>query len=186
MKSVLIIFIVSVIGSCSSIQYTEEFNCYADAINSLFKDHHVDTVYVASNVSNFKVAEGKLPEQIFYYHDLNENQSKYSEIFPNSSFWDHNLLNQIKTHVNKRNNTEVHFTRFNYNAQIKWEKYPNFNRTYLTFSPIYYNNIDNNGFFIVAEINNLNIGFTSIFYIKKNHNSYEIFDHIKIHRIMPN
>ena len=162
MKTLILIISVIIFGSCHTDKYNGEFDCYSEAINMLFKKRSVDTVYVATNFPNFKVYEGKFPEQIFYYNDLNEYQNKYLEIMPNKYFWDNLLLNKVIMH------NQYYFARFTYSFEMKLEKNPNLDRTFLTFSPIYFNEEDNNGFFIVSDINNINIGFTTIFFVSKN------------------
>jgi hypothetical protein len=185
MKTLILIISVIILMSCHANKYNGEFDCYSEAINILFKRRSVDTVYLATNFPNFKVYEDEFPEQIFYYNDLDENQNKYIEILPNRHFWNFHLLDKVKTVVNKKNSKEVNFARFNYSFKMKLDENPNLGRTFLTFSPIYYNEENDKGFFIVSEINNINIGFTDIFYICKNNNSYEIFDQISVHRFMP-
>lgn len=179
------ILVCALFTRCNDLKKKEQFNCYADAINLLYTTHHVDTVYIAKNFPNFKVNEGKFPEQIFYYNELNENQDEYLEIIPNNHFWHFHLLNKVKTVFNKRNDKEVHFSRFNYSLDMPLTNSVNYDRIFLVFSPIYYHVEDNIGFFIVSEINNIRISSTKIFYVFKNNNSYEICDQINIDRFMP-
>ncbi len=170
---------------CKDLSHKNQFNCYSTAINLLYTTCHVDTVYVALNFPNFKVNEGKFPEQIFYYNDLNENQNKYIEIIPNNYFWHFHLLDNVNTVVNQKSSKEVHFSRFNYSLNMQLDNSINSHRIFLVFSPIYFDEADNNGFFIVSEINNIKIGSTKIFYVCKNENFYEVYDQIYVHRFMP-
>jgi|SRR5690606_10776957 len=185
MKIVYLVIAVIIFGSCNSGQYSGEFECYSEAINILFQKCNVDTLYVATNFPDFNVREGKLPEEIFDFNDLDRNQTNYIQIRPDSLFWNYKLFNHVKPIFNKKKRNLVHKARFSYSFDMKLEQDPNLNRTFLTFSPIYFDTKENKGFFIASEINNIKIGFTTTFFVSRFEEKFVIFDHVLIHRFMP-
>lgn len=165
--------------SCGVNKSYEDFECYTASINFLFKKRQIDTIYIANNFPNFKLKDDEFPQSIFYYDGLIEDNCLYDEIIPPKYFWYHFLLKTIDI------KNPVHFKRFNYSIDFKLQEGPNLKRTYLIFSPIYYDNLKQKGFFIVTEANNINIGFTTIFYITKLGTKYSILDAINIHKYLP-
>lgn len=185
MKIPFSIFIIFTFFSCNSKKSQSPFDCYSEALNLLHSKDFSDTIYVATNFPDFKVSEGKFPEEIFDYNDLIQNQNDYLEIIPDNKFWHFHLLNNVKPAINRKNKKNVHFTRFKYSVHLKLEEYPNFNRTYITFSPIYYDKTNNNGFFIGSEINNIKIGSSTVFFVRNDKGLFTLYDHVSIHRFMP-
>lgn len=171
--------------SCKYLNTQTQFDCYSEAINILYSKNFVDTVYVANNFPNFRVEAGKFPQEIFYFNDLDENQYKYVEIKPDSSFWHFHLLDKVKPAINFINKKTVYYERFDYSFNIHLENNISKSRVFVVFSPIYYNEKANNGFFIASEINNVRIGSTKVFYIHKVEGCFNLVDHVFIHRFMP-
>lgn len=180
MKQIIYIgLLLSALHQCKKPTYNGEFDCYAEAINIRIKNRNVDTVYIARNFPNFKINNGKFPEEIYYNHNLSKDQSEYNDIIPNAYFWDKLLLNKISI----RN--KYHFARFEYSYNMHLDISTKFNGTFLTFSPIYMEKNGYKGFFILSEIKNKKTSFTTLFYVCKIGNNYEIFNHFDIYDFMP-
>ena len=162
----------------------DKFDVYSDSINIEFKDSKIDTVYIANNFPNFKIKVGKFTDDIFEWGNLNRNEHEYIEIIPNSKFWNNTLLRSVKT------KNHIQFKRFDYHFEnfytnMGFQEGPNLNRTYIIFSPIYFDEKNNKGFFIVSETNNRNIGFTTAYYIKKENQKFIISSVATLHRFLP-
>lgn len=162
----------------------ENFDVYSESINIEFKDSKIDTLYIANNFPNFKIKDGQFTDDIFEWGNLNRNEHEYIEIIPNSNFWNNTLLRSVKI------KNQIQFKRFDYHfenfyAKMGFQEGPNVNRTYLIFSPIYFDENNNKGFFIVSESNNINIGFTTAYYIKKENQKFIISSVATLHRFLP-
>lgn len=183
MKNNVILITLMFSLSCRD-KLVENFDVYTESINIEFQDSKIDTVYIANNFPNFKINDGKFPDYIYDWGDLNRNDHEYIKIIPNSKFWDNTLFKNVRI------KNPILFKRFDYHFEnfytnMNFQQGPNLNRTYLIFSPIYFDEKNNKGFFIVSEANNINVGFTTAYYITKESQKFVISSEATVPRFLP-